>query len=276
MSGSRSRTRMPHPVEAATEAARVKGVQPEFTSTATNQLSLRSLHQLQLSATLFTSYFSPPPPLSVFLLIQLRNTVFSVLSNVSFIVLSRVEPNPRDGLAQSQRPLRSSARHFVCVFIKIAVNGLLICDQEHVLQSTFCWSGVIHRGDRTNDTTTCETPSRIQNGKSTHCVVEFSCWYVLPLKYGGLIKWLKLKQAFYCTEWSSEGLIRSMWWSLLFYHAICFCFLIGLHIELKGASTDFTCQSQFTSHECFSLLPVKTVILCLLWLWRSFVMLELF
>lgn len=42
---------MPHPVEAATEAARVRGggVQPEFTSSVSNQLSFPPLHQLGLS-----------------------------------------------------------------------------------------------------------------------------------------------------------------------------------------------------------------------------------
>lgn len=94
------------------------GVQPEFTSTARNQLSFPHLHQRCLSIyLLFCSLFSPR------LLVKLCNTVLSVPSDISFwcMLLSRAKAKTELAGTASPSPGEPhgySAGHFVCIFIK--------------------------------------------------------------------------------------------------------------------------------------------------------------
>lgn len=114
MSGSLSCTLMSHPVEAAKEAATSEGVQPEFMSTATNQLSLPSLHQCYVYLLLLS-------PLLLFAFSDLSSTCvtqsFSVLSDISFSERYSAEPRDTwDGPALCQGP-SDQVRHIACVFI---------------------------------------------------------------------------------------------------------------------------------------------------------------
>lgn len=130
MSGSLSCTWMLHPIQ----RPKLRSVQTEFSSTAANWLSFPLLHQLHVLTPLFY--------LSDFLSwCAVQRSQCWVTSPLVYVAL----PNPQGRLAPVPLlQLRYSARHFVCIFIKLPS----IYDQEHVFQSTFYQSWVIIWGSR--------------------------------------------------------------------------------------------------------------------------------
>ena len=140
MSGSRSRTRTPHPAE-ATRVRGGGGGQPECTSTATNQLSRPPLF-ISCVFLYASNPPSPPPVLSSCV------TSPSVCDHESS-GRAKKPRNPRDGLAQSQRP---SDLQRDTLFASSSDRGEWAepSDQEHVAHAASRRSGLISGGGRRN------------------------------------------------------------------------------------------------------------------------------
>lgn len=124
------------------------GVQPEFTSTARNQLSFPHLHQRCLSIyLLFCSLFSPPDFSSSCVT---QCSPFRATS--PFGVCYSAEPKPKPSSRGRPRPVPESHTDIQLdtLFASSSSRCQWICDQEHVFRSTSRWSRAISRVGGTN------------------------------------------------------------------------------------------------------------------------------